>query len=111
MTTVLAVYTSDGCVGRCDANCHDAKHSVCTCICGSRNHGKGLEAAIENTKEMIGLTEEDLKKFAETHHRDVADLTVIDRVQLPKATHARKQAKQRIEQPELFTWKGEETAS
>lgn len=25
MTTVLAVYNSEGCVGRCDANCHDAK--------------------------------------------------------------------------------------
>lgn len=24
MTTLLAVYDSDGCVGRCDAKCYDA---------------------------------------------------------------------------------------
>lgn len=41
MTTAIAVYNSDGCVGRCDARCHYATTAVCHCICGGRLHGKG----------------------------------------------------------------------
>jgi hypothetical protein len=52
MTTLIAVYTSDGCAGRCDASCHDAKHDECTCICAGRNHGVGRQRAIENTREL-----------------------------------------------------------
>ena len=53
MTTVLAVYNSEGCVGRCDSKCHDAHEPDCKCICGGRNHGKGTARAIENTREHI----------------------------------------------------------
>lgn len=53
MTTVLSFHNSDGCVGRCDAKCHDAKHPECDCICGGANHGCGLQQAIVNTKEII----------------------------------------------------------
>lgn len=53
MTTLIAVYGSDGLVGRCDAKCYKAKHQGCTCVCGGRNHGVGLEAAVENTKEIV----------------------------------------------------------
>lgn len=50
MSTLIAVYNSDGCVGRCDAKCHDAKEPGCDCICGGRNHGVGRERALENTR-------------------------------------------------------------
>jgi hypothetical protein len=51
MTTLIAVYNSDGCVGRCDAKCYDAAHDKCDCICGGRNHGAGKQKAVENTRE------------------------------------------------------------
>jgi hypothetical protein len=47
--TLISVYNSDGCVGRCDARCYGAKHQGCDCVCGGRNHGRGERAAIEQT--------------------------------------------------------------
>jgi uncharacterized metal-binding protein len=52
VTTLLAVYTSDGCVGRCDAKCYDAAEPECDCICGGRNHGAGKQQALDNTREL-----------------------------------------------------------
>lgn len=48
MATLMAVYNSEGCVGRCDARCYNAIHPNCTCICGGRNHGKGEAFAVLN---------------------------------------------------------------
>lgn len=52
MATLIAVYNSDGCVGRCDARCYDATQSACDCICGGRNHAAGIEQALNNTREL-----------------------------------------------------------
>ncbi|GCE04770.1 hypothetical protein [Dictyobacter aurantiacus] len=52
MTTLIAVYNSQGCVGRCDARCYEAVTPICTCICGGRNHGAGRDKSIENTREL-----------------------------------------------------------
>lgn len=52
MTTLIAVYNSDGCVGRCDARCYDAADEACECICGGTNHGAGKQQALDNTREM-----------------------------------------------------------
>ena len=97
MTTVLAVYTSDGCIGRCDANCHDATDDKCTCICGGKNHGVGLQKAIEHNHEMIGLTPDDLKKFAQAHGYDPNALKVHDmtKTSASKIRRERKAEKQR----------------
>ena len=62
MATLIAVYTSAGCVGRCDAKCYQAKHSDCDCICGGKNHGKGLATAKGNTRH---LAEEWAKRYAQ----------------------------------------------
>jgi hypothetical protein len=51
MSTLIAVYTSEGCIGRCDARCHDAHEPDCDCICAGRNHGAGREQAIINTQQ------------------------------------------------------------
>lgn len=64
MTTLIAVYNSDGCVGRCDAKCYDAQHDHCECICGGKNHGAGKQQAIENTREMA---EGWLERYATDH--------------------------------------------
>lgn len=53
MTTLIAVYNSEGCVGRCDARCHGAQEPECDCICGGINHGVGREQALENTAELV----------------------------------------------------------
>jgi hypothetical protein len=48
--TLIAVYTSEGCIGRCDAKGYAATAPQCDCICGGMNHGGGLAMAIENTR-------------------------------------------------------------
>lgn len=48
--TLIYVGNSDGCIGRCDAHCYEAKEPHCQCICGGRNHGEGKEKAIENSR-------------------------------------------------------------
>jgi hypothetical protein len=52
VTALIAVYTGDGCVGRCDAKCYNAWGPECRCICQGGNHGAGRQEAIENTREM-----------------------------------------------------------
>lgn len=47
--TLISVYNSEGCVGRCDARCYDAIHVECDCVCGGQNHSKGERQAIQNT--------------------------------------------------------------
>ena len=100
MTTVLAVYNSEGCVGRCDARCHEAHSPTCDCICGGKNHGVGLQKAIENNHERVGLTPEDLRKFAEAHGHDPAKLVVSDRLAIPKGPRALKQARRELQRRE-----------
>jgi hypothetical protein len=52
MTTLISVWNSEGCVGRCDAKCYDAAEPECDCICGGRNHGAGKQQALDNTREL-----------------------------------------------------------
>ena len=78
MTTLIVVYNSDGCLGRCDARCHNAKHPECNCICGGMNHGKGSEQAAINTRlhgrEMIEAWTKD--------HPDHANITAAFQISL-----------------------------
>lgn len=50
---LIEVRNSEGVVGRCDAHCYNAREEHCECICGGKNHGAGLQRAIENTREMV----------------------------------------------------------
>jgi hypothetical protein len=52
MATLIAVYNSEGCVGRCDARCYDAEEPRCDCICGGKNHQAGRAQAEDNTREL-----------------------------------------------------------
>ncbi len=49
MTTLISVHDSDGCIGRCDARCHEALYPDCDCVCGGMNHGRGHKQAAANT--------------------------------------------------------------
>lgn len=50
MCTLITV-GGHGSTRRCTAICYDAKGPKCDCICGGRNHGKGLQAAQAETAE------------------------------------------------------------
>ena len=52
MTTLIAVYNSEGYAGRCDARCYDAAEEPCDCICSGRNHSAGKQQATDNTREL-----------------------------------------------------------
>jgi hypothetical protein len=54
VTALIAVYTGDGCAGRCDAKCYNAWGPDCHCICQGGNHGVGRQEAIDNTRELAG---------------------------------------------------------
>ena len=57
---MIAVYNSDGCIGRCDAKCHNATGPRCTCVCGGKNHGCALKQAQPNSWE---ISEEDIQEW------------------------------------------------
>lgn len=64
MATLLAVYNSSGCVGRCDERCYSAVGDDCTCICGGRNHKVGREKATENAREIFKeLTQKEIEDW------------------------------------------------
>ena len=52
MVTLISYQSSGGDQGRCDAKCYDAHEPDCDCICQGLNHGKGLETAAEQTREL-----------------------------------------------------------
>jgi len=51
--TLISLHNSEGCVGRCDAKCYDARGGQCSCICGGLNHGAGKRQAVANTRETL----------------------------------------------------------
>ncbi len=55
MVTLITVEYSSGLKRRCDSRCYNSRTSKCTCVCGGRNHGKGLPAAVDNTREISAL--------------------------------------------------------
>jgi hypothetical protein len=61
MTVLIAVFTGDGCTGRCDAKCYNAWGPECHCICQGGNHGAGKQEATDNTREMAGSWLEDAR--------------------------------------------------
>ncbi len=52
MTTILTAGDSDG-TRRCDSRCYDAKRDKCTCCCNGRNHGVGLQRALEKNHAFV----------------------------------------------------------
>jgi hypothetical protein len=62
--TLISVHNSEGCYGRCDAKCYNARAPECDCICGGRNHGAGLKRAQNNTTE---LSEQWIEKWKGEH--------------------------------------------
>jgi hypothetical protein len=38
---------------RCDSRCYNAQGGQCKCICGGRNHGAGIDKALENVRTLF----------------------------------------------------------
>lgn len=49
MTSLVSIYRLDGLIGRCDARCYNAQQPHCDCVCGGKNHGRGIQVAAQNT--------------------------------------------------------------
>jgi hypothetical protein len=77
MTALIAVYTGDGCVGRCDAKCYNAWGPECHCICQGGNHGAGKQEAIGNTRELAGSWLEHARAGGRDSTRAELAVTVI----------------------------------
>ena len=80
MATLIAVYNSEGCVGRCDAKCYNAMSIECDCICGGKNHGAGQKQAIANTMEHA---EEWIKTCTKSHNLPSNAAWSVPAAQLP----------------------------
>ena len=53
MVTLIIGHQNSKRSGQCDARCYNSKTPNCKCsLCGGKNHGVGLQMAIENTREM-----------------------------------------------------------
>jgi predicted RNase H-like HicB family nuclease len=70
MVTLISYQSSGGDQGRCDAKCYEAQEEACDCICGGRNHGAGIEQALDNTRE---LAESWIEK-ARANGQDITDV-------------------------------------
>ncbi len=81
MSTLIAVYNSEGCVGRCDARCYEAESATCECICGGRNHGAGRTQAIENTRELASRWVESARaERADFDHAELGEAVAAGRL-------------------------------
>lgn len=73
MTVLIASFDSNGCNGRCDAKCYNARRTPdCDCICGGKNHGAGLDKALDNTKTNFRAWAEAWK----ARHKDTVRIEV-----------------------------------
>ena len=73
MATLIAVYTSEGLVGRCDARCYDSKTGTCTCVCGGVNHKAGRAAATANCHKAV----ENAVAWINAHREQAGDDAVV----------------------------------
>lgn len=83
MATLIAVYTSEGCIGRCDAKCYEATFHNCNCVCGGHNHGVGLDSAASNTREQAETWLIDYaRKNGLSHYCGLINTNVVDQFSL-----------------------------
>lgn len=79
MATLIYVGNSEGCVGRCDAKCYDAKHPDCDCICGGKNHGVGLKAGLDNNeRQFFGDTlQNHCREYEKAHGVKITEVALM----------------------------------
>lgn len=77
MSCLIYASNGDHCIGKCDANCYNATHPECDCICRGANHGVGLKQAQENTAKYC---DEWIKKYAEEKALSQKDIHVNQKI-------------------------------
>jgi len=100
VATVLAVYNSEGCVGRCDAHCHEAQHAECECICGGMNHGAGTQQAIQNTTEMV---EEWVQEYGKKNNLELDLVEAMGLLSTPEAIRLPENGSKVVTDPRRLT--------
>jgi len=77
MACLIYQSNSEGCTGKCDANCYNATGPVCDCVCGGMNHGAGLKQATANTALYA---EKMIEKYAEEKGIDKKEFHVNKKI-------------------------------
>lgn len=65
--TVMSWHNSEGCVGRCDAKCHNAKSPHCDCMCGGAYHGSALNGTFDEIRQHHGNLLQEAMDRAKQH--------------------------------------------
>lgn len=52
MVALIVEKTTGGKTRTCNSRCYNAKGAKCICCCGGRNHGVGVNKAVDNTIEV-----------------------------------------------------------
>ncbi len=75
MSTLIAVYCGENCIGRCDERCYAAKGDDCDCICGGKLHQRGLSPALRAEASQIvkAMTQAEIAKFLSGQGRSEAE--------------------------------------
>ena len=84
---------------RCDARCYHGKSKTCRCICGGKNHGTGLQKALNNVRDYFlpAITNRDDAAL----NRNDAVLEISKRIR-ELAALRRRCDRERLNQRELF---------
>jgi hypothetical protein len=77
---------------RCDARCYHGKSKTCCCMCGGRNHGTGLQKALNNIRDIF------LPGYLDMDH---APIKISKRIR-ELAALRRRSDRERLNQRELF---------
>lgn len=59
MPTLIIAFTHRRLPQRCDQRCYTSVTNRCKCLCGGRNHGKGLATARANANSLLPQMESD----------------------------------------------------
>jgi len=60
MTALFTIWTNDGRRSACDEPCYNAYDAHCSCVCGGRNHGLGIQRAAQQTARFLPQWVQDL---------------------------------------------------
>lgn len=75
MTTLISVHNSDGCVGRCDAKCYNARGKICHCVCQGKNHGALEAQAKENARKYA---DDWIELYRVEHPHEELEFRILD---------------------------------
>lgn len=89
MATLMSWHNSEGCKGRCDARCHNAKNPHCDCMCGGRYHGGARDGTLAERVDQYGEEVlEGARKRAEAEGKTFEALACADMLEAVRTRRA-----------------------